>query len=87
MRVKANVIQMDDGSFDVITGRGHRVGPRLLSVSPAKGSAYPETPTQIQGKLGCFTDRSAAYASCMHWNLYLLFAWNHRSKSKNRSKE
>ena len=87
MRVFVKVHEMADGSFDLLTDRGHIVGGRLLSVPPKKKESMPVVPEKIEGKIGRFTDRNAAYASCMQWSLYLKHAWEHRVKSKDRGRE
>lgn len=87
MRVFVKVHKMSDGSFDLLTDRGHVVGGRLLSAPPKKGESMPVVPEKIEGKIGRFTDRDEAYASCTHWTEYLKHAWEHRSKSKDRGRE
>lgn len=85
--MRVTVIQHPDGSFDLLTERGHRVGPRLLAVSPKKGEQWPTIREKIDGKMGAYADRDAAYAASLAMNLYLQYAAKHRSKSRDRGKE
>ena len=87
MQVRVKVTEFSDGSFDLLTARNHVVGARLLTVAPKKGESFPEIPVKIDGKEGRYVERGAAYAAAMAWNLYLKFAWEHRSKSKDRGRE
>ena len=87
MLVKISVVQMPDMSFDLITGRGHRVGPRLLTTAPKKCDDWPVIPEKMEGRQGCFDIKDQAYASALSINLYLKHAWEHRSKSKDRGRE
>ena len=81
MQVRITVTELSDGTFDLLTARGHRVGARLLTVSPKEGESFPEIPERP------FTAKHEAYASAMALNLYLRWAWEHRSKSHDRGKE
>jgi len=81
MQVRITVTELSDGTFDLLTARGHRVGARLLTVSPKEGESFPEIPAAP------FTAKHEAYAAAMQWNLYLRWAWVHRSKSHDRGKE
>ena len=81
MQVRIRVVELSDGTFDLLTARNHRIGPRLLTVAPKKGEELPEIPE------GPFTAKHEAYAAAMAWNLYLKWAWEHRSKSKDRGRE
>ena len=82
MQVKITVVPMPDGTYDLVTGRGHRVGPRLLTVKPAVGESYPDATARY------YTDRDEAYAAAMALNLYLKHAWEHRQKDiKDRGRE
>jgi hypothetical protein len=87
MQVRIRVNEMSDGSFDLLTDRGHRIGGRLLSVPPKKGESMPVIPVYTETTEGCFTDRDEAYAAAMEWGIYLKHAWTHRQKTKNRSRE
>lgn len=81
MQVRIRVIEQHDGTFDLFTDRGHRIGGRLLSVPPKKNESMPVVPDSP------FTVKHEAYAAAMHWNMYLAHAWKHRSKSKDRCRE
>lgn len=81
MQVRVKVIEQLDGTFDLLTARNHRIGPRLLTVSPKKGEEFPEIPAAP------FMAKHEAYAAAMAWNLYLRWAWVHRSKSHDRGRE
>ena len=79
MRVKVKVVELSCGGFELHTERGHRVGPRLLSVAPEEN--FPEIPEEP------FKLKHEATVACMQWNLYLLHAWKHKTKSKQRLSE
>jgi hypothetical protein len=81
MQVKVKVTKISEGIWDILTGRGHRIGQRLITVSPKAGEVIPEVPA------GTFTDVMDAHRVCLEWNLYLAHAWKHRSKSKDRVRE
>lgn len=81
MQVRITVTELSDGTFDLLTARGHRVGARLLNVAPKDGEQFPEIPAAP------FMAKHEAYAAAMAWNLYLKFAWEHRSKSHDRGRE
>lgn len=81
MQVRITVTELSDGTFDLLTARGHRVGARLLNLAPKEGEQFPEIPPTP------FMAKHEAYAAAMHWNLYLKWAWEHRSKSNNRALE
>lgn len=81
MQVRITVTELSDGTFDLLTARGHRVGARLLNVAPKDGEQFPEIPPTP------FIAKHEAYAAAMQWNLYLKWAWEHRSKLKDRGKE
>ena len=81
MQVRITVTELSDGTFDLLTARGHRVGARLLNVAPKDGEQFPEIPAAT------FMAKHEAYAAAMAWNLYLKFAWEHRSKSHDRGRE
>ena len=55
MQVRIRVVELSDGTFDLLTARNHRVGPRLLTVNPKKGEELPEIPE------GTFATKHEAY--------------------------
>jgi hypothetical protein len=75
MKTKILVIECSDGSFDLRTQRGHRIGDRLVSSPPKPPDTIPEIPKYNGDDEGCFRNRQDAYAAAMAWNVYL-----HRQK-------
>ena len=72
------VVTEEAGLFRLRTERGYVLGPRLYSVSPEDGRVLPDLKDEFENKL-------AATRAAMDWNVYLLYAWQKRSKSRERS--
>ena len=79
MRTSVVIVEVE-GGFVLETTRGMRVGPRMWSVEPKKGSKLPELP-------GTMKTRFEAEKAKLDWNTYLLHAWKSRSKKKERISE
>jgi hypothetical protein len=72
------VVTEEAGVFRLRTERGFVLGPRLYSVAPEAGKVLP-------GLKDEFTEKLPATRAAMDWNVYLLWAWKKRSKSRERS--
>jgi hypothetical protein len=72
------IITEEAGLFRLRTERGFVLGPRLYSVSPEAGKVLPDLKDEFPNKL-------AATRAAMDWNVYLIWAWKKRSKSRERS--
>jgi hypothetical protein len=72
------VVTEEAGVFRLRTERGFVLGPRLYSVAPEAGKSLPDLKDEFPNKL-------AATRAAMDWNVYLLWAWKKRSKSRERS--
>ncbi len=72
------VVTEEAGVFRLRTERGFVLGPRLYSVSPEAGRVLPDLKDEFENKL-------AATRAAMDWNVYLLYAWQKRAKSRDRS--
>jgi hypothetical protein len=72
------IVTEEAGVFRLRTERGFVLGPRLYSVAPESGKVLPGLQDEFPNKL-------AATRAAMDWNVYLLWAWKKRSKSRERS--
>jgi len=72
------VVTEEAGVFRLRTERGFVLGPRLYSVAPEKGKSLPDLKDE-------FTEKLSATRAAMDWNVYLIWAWKKRSKSRERS--
>jgi len=72
------IVTEEAGVFRLRTERGFVLGPRLYSVAPEAGRVLPDLKDE-------FTNKLAATRAAMDWNVYLLHAWNKRSKKRERS--
>jgi hypothetical protein len=72
------VVTEEAGVFRLRTERGFVLGPRLYSVTPEAGKVLPGLQDEFPNKL-------AATRAAMDWNVYLIWAWKKRSKSRERS--
>jgi LmbE family N-acetylglucosaminyl deacetylase len=72
------IVTEKDGVFHLRTERGYVLGPRLYSVAPEGGKVLPDLKDEFENKL-------AATRAAMDWNVYLLWAWKKRAKSRERS--
>lgn len=79
MRTSVVIVEVE-GGFVLETTRGMRVGPRMWSVEPKKGSKLPSVP-------GVIKTRFEAETAKLDWNTYLLWAWKSRSKTRTRVSE
>ena len=72
------IVTEEAGVFRLRTERGYVLGPRLYSVAPETGKVLPALQDEFPTKL-------AATRAAMDWNVYLLWAWKKRAKSRERS--
>ena len=72
------VVTEEAGVFRLRTERGFVLGPRLYSVAPESGKVLPD----LQDN---FATKFEATRAAMYWNVYLIWAWKKRSKSRERS--
>jgi hypothetical protein len=72
------IVTEEAGVFRLRTERGFVLGPRLYSVAPEAGRVLPGLQDEFPNKL-------AATRAAMDWNVYLLYAWQKRSKKGERS--
>jgi hypothetical protein len=72
------IVTEEAGVYRLRTERGFVLGPRLYSVAPETGRVLPALQDEFPTKL-------AATRAAMDWNVYLLWAWKKRSKSRERS--
>jgi hypothetical protein len=72
------IVTEEAGVFRLRTERGFVLGPRLYSANPEDGKVLPGLQDEFPNKL-------AATRAAMDWNVYLLYAWQKRSKKGERS--
>ena len=72
------IVIEEAGVFRLKTERGYVLGPRLYSANPEDGKELPGLQDEFPNKL-------SATRAAMDWNMYLLYAWKKRSKSRERS--
>lgn len=81
MHTKIKIIGNDESGYELRTDRDFVLGTRLHTVAPKPGDELPVVPDKP------FRTKLEASAAQLKWNLYLLHAWQKRSKSKQRISE
>jgi len=81
VNTKIKIIGNDEAGYELRTERGFVLGPRLWTILPQDGKEFPDIPEKP------FRTKLEASKAQLDLNLYLMWVYKNRTKTKSRLSE